>query len=104
MKLKLIERLTILQILPHEGNFATLNIVRTLKETLAPTEEEFKKFEIIQDADQTKWNEKGKEELELKIGEKATDVIVEALEKLDKEKKITAFHLSIYEKFVKNKD
>jgi len=100
MKLNLLERFKILQMLPQEGNFVTLNIVKTLQENLAPTEEEFKKYEIIQEGEQTKWNEKGLEEKEIVIGEKATDIIVEALEKLDKEKKITPQHITIYKKFI----
>ena len=104
MQLKLIERFTILQILPKEGNFATLNIIRKLQEALATTEEEFKEFGIVQEGDQTKWNEKGLEEREIKMGEKASDIIVEALEKLDKEKKLTPQHMSLYTKFIKNKD
>lgn len=104
MELNILERFKILQILPQEGNFATLNIVRDLQTSLSPTEEEFKDFEIKQVGDQTSWNEKAIVFKEIKIGEKATDIIVEALEKLDKENKLTAQHISVYEKFVKNKD
>ena len=101
MKLNLIERLSILQILPQEGNFVTLNVTRKLQESLAPTEEEIKEYGIAQEGTQVTWNEKGTKEKELEIGEKATDIIVESLEKLDKDKKLTSQHISIYEKFVK---
>lgn len=104
MKLNLLERFTILQVLPKEGNFATLNIVRKLQEALAPTEKEFNEFGIVQENNQTKWNEKGIEVREIKIGEKAIDIVVEELEKLDADKKLTPQHMSVYEKFVKNKD
>ena len=100
MKLNLLERLKVLQILPAEGNFATLNIVKTLRESLAPTEKEFKDFGIVEKDGAISWNEKGREEIEIEIGEKATDIIVEALKKLDEENKLTAHHLSIYQKFV----
>ena len=100
MKLILLERLKILQILPAEGNFITLNIVQKLRESLSPTEKEFKDFEIVDKDGQISWNEKGREEIEIEIGEKATDIIVEALKKLDEEGKLTAHHLSIYNKFV----
>jgi len=100
MKLILLERLKILQILPAEGNFITLNIVQKLREALSPTEKEFKDFEIVDKDGQISWNEKGREEIEIEIGEKATDIIVEALKKLDEEGKLTAHHLSIYNKFV----
>ena len=93
--------------------------VRKLQDFLSPSEEEYKEFRIKQSGEefveedgstsivaegQTRWNKKGLEELEIEIGEKATDIIIEALEKIDKEKKLTAQHMSVYEKFVKNKD
>jgi len=46
------------------------------------------------------WNAKGTEEKEISIGEKATDIIVEALKELNKNKKLTANHYSLYVKFV----
>jgi len=119
MKLNLMERFTVLQILPTEGNFATLNIVRKLQEALAPTEDEYTEFgikgpgeEFIEEdgtvtiipEDKTRWNTVGAEEREIEVGEKASDIVVEALNKLDKEKKLTPQHLTVYEKFVKNKD
>jgi len=104
MKLNMLERLKVLQILPDEGNFIILNIIQTLKKTLAPSEKEYKEFEMVEKDGQIKWNKKGTEEIEINIGEKATDIIVEALEKLDKDGKLTPQHISIYEKFIKNKD
>jgi len=102
MKLNLGERFTTLGILPKEGNFTTLKIVRDLQSTLAPNESEFKEFEIKQENEQIKWNKKGIEEKELEIGEKASDVIIEALKQLDKDKKMMPVHLSVWEKFIKN--
>ena len=104
MKLNLLERFKILKTLPQEGNFSTLKIVRHLQESLSPSEEEYKEFGIKQDGEQLTWTEKGLEEREIDIGEKATDIIIEALEKLDKDGKLTPQHISIYEKFIKNKD
>ena len=99
MQLKLSKRFVILQIIPQEGSFATLKIVNDLRLVLSPSEAEFKEFEITQDGDMLKWNSKGEEEKEIAIGEKATDVIVEALKKLDEDKKLTQSQFSIYEKF-----
>jgi len=102
MKLNLGERFTALGVLPKEGNFTTLKIVRDLQNILAPTEQEFKEFEIKQQDTQIAWNKKGAEEQEIEIGEKATDVIIEALKQLDKDKKLMPSHLSIWEKFIKD--
>lgn len=101
MKLNLFERFTIQMILPKEGNFSTLKVLNSLKMSLAPSEEEHKEFEIIEKDGRIVWNENGKEEKEIEIGEKATDLIVDALKTLDKNAKLTNEHLSIYEKFIK---
>ncbi len=45
-------------------------------------------------------NQKGNKEREIKIGDKATDIIVESLKKLDDEKKLTETHISLYKKFI----
>jgi len=100
MKLNVLERLTLLGILPKEGNFVTLKVLKSLKDNLGLSEEELKKFEVTQDGERIAWNEKGNEETEIEIGEKATDIIVEALKNLDKDKKLVEQHFSIYEKFV----
>lgn len=103
MKLNLMERFIILQILPQNGNFVTLNIIRKLQEQLAPSEDDIKNCEIVMTDTQTKWNKKGLEEVEIHIGEKASDIIIDALKKLDEENKLTTQHLSIYEKFINSK-
>jgi hypothetical protein len=100
MKLNLLERLVIQKILPKEGDFVTLKVLNSLKLTLAPSEEELKEFELKNQDGMITWNSKGSEEREISIGEKATDIIVNALKDLDKNKKLTQEHYTIYEKFV----
>ena len=70
MKLNLLERFVIQKILPREGDFATLKILNSLKMALAPSEEEFKEFGIKDQDGLISWNEKGKEEKEMELGEK----------------------------------
>ena len=101
MKLNLSERFEALQLLPPQGNFATLKIINDLRSNLAPSEDETKKFCIQQQGDQILWDSaKGLEEVEIPIGEKATDIIVDALKELDKSKTMGVQHISLYEKFV----
>lgn len=100
MKLNLQERLMLLQILPTKSDFLTLKIIRDLQTMLSATEKEFKEFNIRQDADKISWNQKGNEEKEIEIGDKAHEIICEQLKKLNAEKKGTLSHLSLYEKFV----
>ena len=101
MKLNVTERLTILSILPKESDFLTLKIVRDLQASLGLNESEWKEFEIKQNGTNVSWNpEKGSIEKDIKIGEKAIDIIVTAFKELDKQKKLTAQHFSAYEKFI----
>ena len=103
MKLTVFERLILLNILPKEGNFVTLKIVRKLREDLSFNEKEIKELDLkVDDKGNATWNpakDKGKE---IEIGGQANKIIVEALEKLNKDNKLTESHLSVYEKFIEN--
>ena len=104
MKLNLFERLMIQQILPQEGNFATLKILNSLKMSLAPSEDEYKEYNIrtVEENGASKiiWDIRGTEEKEIEIGEKASDIIKNSLLELDKSAKLKPEHLSICEKFL----
>ena len=98
--MSVLERLITLSILPKEGDFATLRILQSLKMSLSFTEDELKAFGLTSDpeAQQTAWEVD--EDKEIPIGEKATDIIVDALKKLDREKKLPENAMSVYEKFI----
>lgn len=103
MKLNLKERLVVLNSLPAQGDITTLRIIGDLRRNLSPTEQEYKDMKIIQKDAQSpiEWDtKKGLEEVDIEIGEKATDIIVEALKKINDEKKLTEDHMSAYEKFI----
>ena len=88
--------------LPKEGDFTTLKIIRKLREDLSFTEDEHKILKFEQAGGQIKWDVTNDKPREFKFGEKATDVIVAALKKLNTEKRLTEDHFSLYEKFVKD--
>ena len=100
MILSVEERILILSILPNEGSFSTLKVLTQLRMGLSFTEEELKKWEIKDEptAGRISWETDG--EAELPIGEKATDIIVDSLKRLDKEKKLPVQAMGIYEKFI----
>ncbi len=100
MELSVFERLILLNVLPREGDFTTLKIVRKLREDLSFTEEEHKVLQFQQDGTQMQWKREGDIPKDISIGEKATDVIVGVLKKLNADKKLTEQHFSLYEKFV----
>lgn len=101
MLLNTFERLILLNILPREGDFTTLKIVRKMREDLSFTEEEHKDLSItVDDKGQVKWKTEADKAIPITIGEKATDIIVTVLKKLNDEKKLTEQHYTLYEKFV----
>ena len=102
MKLTMRDRFVLLNILPPEGDIATIKIVHRLRQDLAPTEKEFKDYKITQNEGQVMWDdaiEKKKGPQEKNIGPKAFVMIEEAFEKLNKEKKLTEGHLDTYIRF-----
>ena len=109
MKLNIPERILLLQILPVESDFVGLKVLQDLRNVLGFSEENHKEYEIksvpTKDGTGTNftWNDKGSEELEIEIGEKAQEIIKEQLEELDKEKKLKPQYFSVYEKFVQDK-
>ncbi len=101
MELRVYDRLILLNILPKEGDFTTLKIIRKLREDLSFSESEHAILQFKQDGGNVQWKQEGDIPIEISIGEKATDLIVEVLKKLDKEKKLQDQHFSLYELFVK---
>jgi len=100
MNMSVLERLVALSILPKEGDYATLKILTNLRLSLSFTEKEIKAWGITTDAETGRTSWKEDVEAEIPIGEKATDIIVDALKKLNREKKLTAEGMSLYEKFI----
>jgi hypothetical protein len=100
MNLSVLERIVVLKVLPAEGDYATLKILTNLRMALSFTEEEIKAWDIRSDPtnNRTTWKVEGV--ADIPIGERATDIIVAALKKLDREKKLSVQDMSVYEKFI----
>ena len=107
MKLGISERINLLGILPTESNYVTLKIVADLKLELSFSEDEIKEYSIESHQEGEKvftiWDQSNEKEKDVSIGEKATDIIVDALKKLDSENKINEQTATLYEKFIINK-
>jgi len=100
MELQIGERLGLLDILPREGDYTTLKIIRELRESLSFSEEEIKTYKFRTEGTRFLWdNDKG-EVKDVPLGEVVTDIIKKALKKLNDEKKLQDGHFSLYEKFV----
>ena len=104
MLLTVRERLILLSIIPQEGDFLTLKVLRKLQEDLSFTEEEHAKYKFVQSEDKVTWADKAEQGKEVEIGKKANEIIVLALSKLNEQKKLRMEHFDLYEKFVEGKD
>ncbi len=129
MKLEVFERLVLLNVLPQEGDFVTLKLVRKLRETLSFGEQEialidFKntwrcprcdKVELaaqnikcpdcliyMKTAGQVTWDEeKAKGAVkDIHLGELMKELCTSTLRRMNDEKKLTDNHYSLYRKFV----
>jgi hypothetical protein len=105
MKLNVAERVALLQILPTEGDFTTLKVLRGLQESVGFSEEDHKKFKLKTKETRVSWDPvEGIKEIEIKIGDKGKEIIKEALLKMDSEKKLIPNLFTVYEKFVQDKE
>ena len=102
MELGVKDRLILLGVLPKEGNITTLKIVRKLREELSFNEEEHKLLNFREKAGMTVWDFKLAVKKNIEIGEKATDMIVEVMKGLDKNKKLHEDHLPLWEIFMED--
>jgi len=99
MQLTVLERLLLLNLLPKEGDFTTIKLVRQAREALSFNEEEHKKLNFRQEGDQTIWNPVNIMK-EVKLGDLMVEKITEALKKKNDDKKLREDDFSLYEKFV----
>jgi len=100
MKLNVVERLMLLNILPPEGSITIMKLLRVLKEELSFSEKEHKLLEFKQEEGQVFWKQDADIEKEVKIGEIMTETIKKELKKLNDEEKLTEGHIDLYDKFM----
>jgi len=98
MKLNVLERITLLQVLPTEGSYITFKLLMDLKSALAFNEKEIKDFSISEKEGRITW--KKSEEKDVEIGEKTREIIEVALKKLDESGKVNEQNITLFEKFI----
>lgn len=99
-QMTILERFALLELLPKEGNFITLKIIRLLRERLALSEEEIKEYGIQRDGEQLSWNpEMNHVQKEIEISDLAKEIIVANLKRLDDQQKLADNQFSLFEKF-----
>lgn len=102
MNLTVGERIALLQLLPKEGNFVTLKIVRDLQGALSFSESEIEEYSIVENGGHVRWNTDADEGADVEVGEKALDIITTALRQADEEERLTQATFELYERFVAN--
>jgi hypothetical protein len=104
MQLSVFERLMVQNLIPKEANYTNLKLIRVAREALSFTEEELKVLQFKEEGEGADkkmiWNN-GTPDKEIALGETVTGMIATELKRLDAANKLTAEHLPIYEKFLK---
>ncbi len=104
MLLNVKQRLLLLNILPDEGTYDTLKIVRDQQNLLSFTEEELKRLKIRREGDMYQWDEAADEPVDISMGEMASNMIKMALRRLDSEGQLKVEFLPLYEHFVEGEE
>ena len=104
-KLSVKERLVLSGLLPPEGDAVTLKIIRDLQGSLAFSEEEIAATKMSQlDSGDGKsrivWDTAVSLDKDVELGPKATSIVVERLESLEKSKRLNMNQFELYERFV----
>jgi hypothetical protein len=100
MKLNIVDRLLLLNILPTKGNILTLRLAREFSESLSFTEAEHKVLNFVETAGNVSWNNPKKEMLkEIHVGEVIVTLIKDELTKLSDSDSLEVQHIDLYNKF-----
>lgn len=99
MELTVVERLVLMNLLPQEGSYVNLKLVRVAREELSFSDEEVKLLGFVQDGEQVKWNMEANILKDVELGEVVTILVVDSLKKLDGEGKLKNDHFTLFEKF-----
>lgn len=99
MLLKVLERMTLLRVLPAEDSFLTMKIVTDIRDAASFSEDEFAELEFRQEDEQLFWSTEKDVGKEIDIGPKGRSIVYDALEELDKQGKIRAEYMDLCEKF-----
>jgi len=98
MLLNIPERVAAFGLLPERSNFATLRIIDGLRRELAISEEESEECGIVFGKDQITWQKNI--EKEFTFSDRAKDMIIEGLKKLDTANEMEPRHMSLWRKFI----
>ena len=105
--LNVLERSTLLGILPKEGNIITLRLIRELTGKVGLSAQDFVTFDIKTEHDKkdpektwTTWNERGSAPTEIEFAAAEIEQIKKALTELNTNQKLKMDQMSVYDKFM----
>lgn len=102
MKLSVSDRLTMLNLLPKEGTFVNLKLIRVAREELSFNEVENRALGFQQKGNQLTWDPKVVISKEINLDQVTTLMVADALKGLNEKGMLRDEHVSLYEKFVEN--
>jgi len=97
VKLTILDRLSIINILPKEGNFLTLSVSNDITKKVGIGQEESKEIGIKFEENRVSWNPETPEK-EVEFSESELSVIRKQLKTLDSQDKLTIELLETYKK------
>jgi len=102
VNLTVLERLKLQDILPAQGNYINLRLIRELREELGFSKSEQQALNIVQSGDRITWDgEAGEKHIKgVEINGQMMEVIRDRLIHLDATGKLEAGQVSLYEKIV----
>lgn len=98
MKLNVLDRLSLINILPREGNFLTLTIAKDITKKVGILQDEAKEIGIVFGEKNVSWKPDAPEK-DVEFSDSELGVIKKQLKKLDTEGKLTMELLETYNKF-----
>ena len=102
MKLTILERFTLIELMPPENTFAGIKEIYKTKLHLNLTEDEIDELEIVYEGGTIQWNQEKALSMDkdIPMGEWMVETIRGIMVTRDKEGKITEQEITLHEKFV----
>ena len=102
MKLKIHDRLLVLNILPKEGNLVTVRLLKDILGKIGLAGDEIKDWKVqSRPNNQVIWDNTKQTEKEIEVSDSERELIFAKLEELNKASKLTLEQLNLYDKFNK---
>ena len=100
MLLSVMDRLTLLGMLPETGSFFTIKLVREAREALSFDEEENERLKFVQDDGRIQWAAEANIDKDIELGAVTESLILKRMEELDKEELLRVdVHFDLCAKF-----